>query len=505
MLRAAAVSVAFPRKHKYSLIWCKFQFFLYAKEYFMKRFAVFALAFIAAIALLGAQEPQTPASFYAEATQDTREVIDASRLLQSKGQWSKAWNLLAAFDADNKNGYVLAEKIRLALEGNVANGMLISFGFVDLAEGQNLDELRANPPEKQNMADFNPLDLAGALEKSGEAVPPVLSYEMGNYLYQVYKDFGDNWIQDSQTIQQAAVENYDRALAYETYTDRSLSNQAELLINLQQYDGAEKVLRKAIAAYPEELNFQVNLASTLNDLGRFDEVYPIVDAIIAKPDTGDATYNAYVEGIKAGLNSGDEAKTDAYVEAMIARFPDEYVPMLIQHLIAVRMGNEDKANAAADAVTAKFAVDPDVVRSLLSTWLNAQDPAAGFAYLNRAYEKYASEDKAAGTLIFYRELMYAQTAATADDLKLALADLQEANTRFSTVYEPDNPIFQTINQLNDEWKQALEQPAPEAGTAPEAAPADQSQQPAQTPEVAPGAQDEPAGASSSDATSGATE
>jgi hypothetical protein len=107
--------------------------------------------------------------------------------------------------------------------------------------------------------------------------------------------------------------------------------------------------------------------------------------------------------------------------------------------------------------------------------------------------------------------MYAQTAATADDLKLALADLQEANTRFSTVYEPDNPIFQTINQLNDEWKQALEQPAPEAGTAPdagttpEAAPADQSQQPAQTPEVAPGAQDEPAGASSSDATSGATE
>ncbi|WP_222126154.1 hypothetical protein, partial [Rectinema subterraneum] len=123
----------------------------------------------------------------------------------------------------------------------------------------------------------------------------------------------------------------------------------------------------------------------------------------------------------------------------------------------------------------------------------------------RAYEKYASEDKAAGTLIFYRALMYAQTAATADDLKLALADLQEANTRFSTVYEPDNPIFQTINQLNDEWKQALEQPAPEAGTAPEAAPADQSQQPAQTPEVAPGAQDEPAGASSSDATSGATE
>ena len=171
----------------------------------MKRFAVFAFVFIAAIALLGAQESQTPATFYADAAQQTKEALDASRLLQSKGQWSKAWNLLAALDPENKDGYVLAEKIRLALEGNVANGMLVSFGFVDLAEGQNLDEMRTNPPEKQTIADFNPVDLADALEKSGEAVPPVLSYELGNYLYTVNHEYGDNWILESQAVQQKAV------------------------------------------------------------------------------------------------------------------------------------------------------------------------------------------------------------------------------------------------------------------------------------------------------------
>ncbi|MEN6490759.1 MAG: hypothetical protein ABFC85_02075, partial [Rectinema sp.] len=208
----------------------------------MKRFAVFAFVFIAAIALLGAQESQTPATFYADAAQQTKEALDASRLLQSKGQWSKAWNLLAALDPENKDGYVLAEKIRLALEGNVANGMLISFGFVDLAEGQNLDALRVNPPEKQTLADFNPVDLADALEKSGEAVPPVLSYELGNYLYTVNHEYGDNWILESQAVQQKAVENYDRALAYDTYTEKSLSHQAELLLNLQQYDAVETVL-----------------------------------------------------------------------------------------------------------------------------------------------------------------------------------------------------------------------------------------------------------------------
>lgn len=445
----------------------------------MKRFAVFAFTCIAAVALLGAQESQAPATFYADATEQTKVALDASRLLQSKGQWSKAWNLLAALDPDNKDGYVLAEKIRLALEGNVANGMLISFGFVDLADGQNLDELRANPPEKQTIADFNPVDLTEALEKSGEAVPPALSYELGNYLYTVNQEYGENWIQDSQTVQQKAVESYDRALAYDTYTEKSLSNHAELLNTLQKYDAAEAVLKKAIAMYPSDMAFSVNLASVLNDQGKFDEVYPIVDDILAKPDTSDVTYNAFIEGIKAGLNSQNTDKTNAYVEAMIERFPDEYVPMLIQHLVAVRLGDAEKANAVADQATEKFKADPNVVRSLLSTWLNGQDVQSGFDYLNRSIEKYTSDDNAAGTLVFYRALMYAQTAESADNLKLALADIEEAEKRFSTVYDKDNQVFQTIAQLKDEWTQALASSTPDAS----AAPAGQPQQPAATPEA----------------------
>ncbi len=444
----------------------------------MKRFAIFACAIFAATALLGAQA-QLPATFYADATQPTKNAIDASRLLQSQGQWSKAWNLLAAFDPDNKDGYVLAEKIDLAMNGNVANGMYISFGFVDLADGQTLEEARANPPEKANTVAFNPLDAADTLEKSGAAIPPVLSYELGNYLYMVNKDYGDNWVQDSQTTQTKAVENYDRALSYDTYTEQSLANHAELLIGLQKYDAAEAVLNKAIAAYPNNQDFTVSLASAYNDQGKFDQVYPLVDAIIAKPETTNTTYNAFIEAIKAGLNADDAQKTDSYADAMVARFPDEYVPMLIQHLIAVRRGTADKANAIADDVTAKFKVDPNVVRSLLSTWLNAEDSKAGIDYLNRSLDKYQSDDKAAGTVLFYRALMYAQTAQSNDDLKLALADLSEAEKRFGTVYEKDNQVFQAIGQLRDEWTQQLAQPAPDASAAP-AAPSDQTQ-PAQAP------------------------
>jgi len=435
-------------------------------------------------------------SFYDDASQSSKDAINASLLLQSKGQWSKAWSLLAAFDPDNKDGYVLAEKIHIAMEGNIANGMYISFGFVDLADGQTLNDVRENPPEKQTVADFNPLDLVNALEKSGEAMPPVLSYQLGNYLYEVNREYGDNWIQDSHTIQTIAIENYDRALSYNTYNENSLSNHAELLTNLQEYPAAEAVLSKAIAAYPNNDNFSLKLATALNYQGKFDQVYPIVDPIITREDTSDTTYNAFIEGIKAGLNASDPQKTNEYVEAMIARFPDEYVPMLLQHLIEVNTGSAEKANAVADAVTAKFNVDPNVVRSLLSTWLNVEDSKSGFDYLNRSFQKYSDDDMAMGTLAFYRALMYAQTAQSGDELQLALNDIAEAERRFGTVYEKDNQVFEIINQLRDEWSQMLSQLTPEAS----AAPSNQTEQPAQTtePESVPEA-DSPA-----EATSGAT-
>lgn len=433
----------------------------------MKRSAVFMLILLAASLMAGAQEILTPASFYADADQSVREGLAASRVLQSKGQWSKAWNLLTLLDPENKNGYVLAEKIRLALEGNVANGMLISFSFVDVPDGKSLEDLRLDPPEDQKPADFNPLDLTQELEKSGEAIPPVLSYELGNYLYQVYKEYGEDWIQDSQTVQQKAVENYDRALAYDTYTSKSLSNQAELLSNLQQYEGAEKVLRKAIAVYPEDAAFSVRLAGALNSMQRFEEVYPIVDEIIAKNAADDTTYNAFIEGIKAGLNSENEQKMDSYVNAMIERYPAEYIPFLIRHLIAVRMGQPEKADAAADEVTEKFGADPNVVRSLLSTWLNAQDVESGFGYLDRSIEKFAGNDKALSGLYFYRALMHAETAQVLDDIKSALEDLDKAESYFSAVYDSDNMVFETVKQLREEWNQIIK-----ANEAEQEAPAD---------------------------------
>ncbi|MEN6297977.1 MAG: hypothetical protein ABFC92_08530, partial [Rectinema sp.] len=151
-------------------------------------------------------------------------------------------------------------------------------------------------------------------------------------------------------------------------------------------------------------------------------------------------------------------------------------------------------------------------RSLISTWLNVQDPQSGFDYLNRSLEKYTNDDMAVGTLAFYRALMYAQTAQSVDDLKLAMADIEEAEKRFGTVYDKDNQVFLVISQLKDEWNQFLQQQsAPDAS----AVPGDQSQQPAETPEASssqtddqtqqPAETPEASPEASSDATSGATE
>ncbi|MDH7483050.1 MAG: hypothetical protein QHH01_00310 [Spirochaetales bacterium] len=408
-----------------------------------------------ALAAVTAQEPATPISFFADASPEALQTIKASRDLQGKGLFSQAWNILGTFDPDNSNGFVLAEKIRLAVEASVANGMMVSFGFVDLKEGQTIEELRENPPDEQNIVDFNPWDAIKKLEESGEAVPPVLSYEMGNYLYVVNKDFGEAWMEDPNTVQTSAVEFFDRALSYNVFTPASIIRQSELLEGLEQYAGAENVLKKGMDAYPEIHRFKIQLAGLYNNLGRFDEVYSLVEPVIAKTTDDDEKYNAYIEGIKAGLNTMNQEKLDRYMDGLELAFPTEYVPLLIRHLVAVRLNQPENAAAAAEKVTEKYQADPNIVRSLLSTWLNADEAQAGFDYLNRMLEKH-TDDRSMGTLLFYRALMYAETAVGPADLQKGLDDLDAAAAKFVTVYEPGSPVFQTIEQLKAEWKQAIE-------------------------------------------------
>ena len=467
--------------------------------------------FFAGAGLVFAQAENPAAAFFKDAPAAEKEAVALAEDLAAKGQWLAAWKGLSTFDAENANAYVLAEKIRLAMDGYAQTALHLVFGFVDVQEGQDLESLRSTPSDTIEPVEFHPGELAKAIEDKGEAIPPVLSYMLGNYYYTVWKTYPGQWLEEDSAVLGKGAESYDRALAYDTFTAQSLDRHSEILMALNRYDGAESVLNKGLALDPENNMLILRLAEAYLASGRSADVYAEADKVIAKPGDDAQLNDAYVVAIKAGLALLDKENLEKYISGFEKSFAGQYMPGLVRHLTAVRLGDTAAADAAADAVTVAFPGDPDVIRSVLSTWLSEKDPESGFRYLGRMIEK-APGDEAMAALYFYKALLGAETALSNESIVQSLADLTQAEEFFKKSYPEGHEVFGMITDLRAQWTETLNQ---NQASQEETKPADQAaaQPAADTPAVvAPAAETQPtpapeapaADAPAADATSAAT-
>ncbi|MDD3981441.1 MAG: tetratricopeptide repeat protein [Spirochaetales bacterium] len=432
--------------------------------------------------LAPALEPSFEALFGDAAEQD-REVLGRVEALVSEGKWKSAWTTLSEADPENINPFLLAEKIRLALDGHAQTTMHLLYGFVDLAEGENLEMLRFGAPDTGDPIEFNPAQITDSLEERGEAIPPALSLKMGDYYHTVWQNYQGQWLLSDEEVLVKGVENYDRALAYDLFTADSLDRQSGMLLALQRFEGAEKILVKALELSPDSNALTLRLAEVYLSSGRLEEVYPLADKIIAGAADDYELNDGYIVAIRAGLSALDQEKLTKYIDGLESSFPGESTPGLIRHLVAVQLGDSPAADAAADKVTQAFAGDPEVVRSLLSTWLSANDPDSGFRYLDRAIAK-AGGDDAMASFYFYRAILHGEVAMSADELRLGLLDLSAAKTYFSKSYPEDHEIFAILEEIKVKWEQAVNPPEQDAEAEQDSAAMEAS--PAPETETAPG-------------------
>jgi tetratricopeptide (TPR) repeat protein len=421
----------------------------------------------------GSAEAADPSAvLFQDAPAATLEQLNKANALVAEGKWLSAWKGLSEFDAKNADPFILAKKIWIALDGNAVNTLHLVFGFVDLAAGEGLDDVRAAPGDNIEPIEFDPGELARVMEEKGEAMPPVLSLYLGDYYFTVYTQYKGQWLQDDATIMAKAVENYDRALAYNVFSTQSLGNHVKLLVELQKFDGAEIVLKKALEGAPEDHALLLQLADVYLGSGKTAEVYPVADKIIAAPANETELNDAYVLAIRSGLADLNKEVLDKYVAAFEKSFPKDYMPGLVRHLVAIKLDDKAGADAAADAVTAAFPGNPDVVRTLLSSWLQSEQPEPAFRYLDRTIAT-NPPDEAMAALYFYRALMSAETAQETTAIQTALKDLAKAEEYFKKnlqAFPEGSEIYQTIEQLRAEWDKMLNPPA--EATAPAETPAD---------------------------------
>ena len=81
-----------------------------------------------------------------------------------------------------------------------------------------------------------------------------------------------------------------------------------------------------------------------------------------------ANENAIALGARTAAELGDDARTQAYFAVADKDYPDNPTPGILRHIIAIAVGNKTAASEAADALVASYGSNPNVVRTLISTW-----------------------------------------------------------------------------------------------------------------------------------------
>jgi tetratricopeptide (TPR) repeat protein len=401
---------------------------------------------------------------YAAATQACRDALKMAATLSSQGKWKSAYQALDDFDKANVDPFALAMKISLVLQGAVRSDMHRSFGLADLEVGQDLDGLRKGEGDYTPIP-FDPPALADEQASHGVAAPGILSKMLGDYYYDVLGRFSGQWALSDDEILAKIAENYAKAYGVGVFDGASLLNYAEALVKLNRGDESDPIYRKAIELDPKNANALYSYAMSLSVRGKKAEALLAVDKAIDAYGEDASRINAIALGARTAAELGDDAKTQAYFATADKDYPDNPTPGILRHMIAVETGNRAAASDAADTLVAAYGSNPNVVRTLISTWYSAGGGADARAFLQRSIAK-GGVDMTVATLDFYLAVLLSQDSPGDADKALALTALDEAESRFKTFLGSENGVYGAIAEI----RAALQAKTPPADTPPADAP-----------------------------------
>ena len=382
---------------------------------------------------------------YAAATKACRDALIKSATLSAQGKWKSAYQTIDDFDKANTDPFALAMKTSLVLRGAVRSDMHRSFGFADLEEGQDLDTLRNSEGDYMPLP-FDPQELADAQAASGVAAPGILSKELGDYYSEVLGRFSGQWAISDEEILAKIVENYAKANGAGVFDAASLLNYAETLTRMDRGDDADAIYRQAIALDPRNANLLYSHAMGLALRGKKQEAMLEIDKAIEAYGEDKARINAIALGARTAAELGDDARTQAYFAVADKDYPDNPTPGILRHIIAIAVGNKTAASEAADALVASYGSNPNVVRTLISTWYSAGGAADAREFLQRNIAK-GGEDMTVGTLDFYLAVLIQQDSPIDADKSTALSALDDAESHFKIALGPENEVFGAIAEI----------------------------------------------------------
>lgn len=402
-------------------------------------------------------------AFFDEAPILSQRVIAKAEELAWDGRWLSAWRLLEQADPKNRDPYILAQKIRIALEGNSWTDSYRAFSFYDTPADGDVDNARAGGTIDEELFDFNPVAAVQNLLNRRVDIPPVLALALGEFYYHIYNYSSDSWDLAPDEMLAEGLRWFD--LANEQYIvvdTTSVMHYSELLMEEGRYADAVAILSDQVEWEPDEPSLRLMLVDALVQNGQVDQAFGHLDTLIASAESKQEALDYYKKAIQFAFLNRNNISLERYLSALEKEYPDDWFGPAVRHKLAVKAGDKSRAQKIAQDIVKRFppSVDTEALESILVNWLESPaGPADGLSFLDSSILASKGRPRDLGIFYFYRALyryymVENDPASKARDaaIQRSLDDLDSAEKYLRQVGEPEEGLLESIKSVREEWR-----------------------------------------------------
>jgi tetratricopeptide (TPR) repeat protein len=375
--------------------------------------------------------------FYAQ-----RCIRQSDKLIAAK-KYRTAWETLDKADPKNKKPAIALAKTDLLLTYFINTVMHQVFTLKDLQPNEKVENLRGTD-ENGNLIRFDPEAVLDTLIKQNPDNYKL--YEgLGNYYYQVFIVFQENWLKKPEELVHLIHDNYSKSYAHglKTYLAAYRIGFSELF--LQQFPDARKSFQESITLNPKYPDAYYSLAYCSLQLGLADSaLWSANKAYELFTDTFNRSDVNLLRGMIYSSKKDTLASLREYTAAAALNPKSQSMSQLLLKA-ELRYDGKD-----VDAVSSSYfdlgPRDAETYNELITDYFNANKPKEVLAFLERKLTQYTADPEITGNICFYRAYVY----VVMEEKEKAKADLLRAKADFSKVFPPGHQMFGTIDEAMKE-------------------------------------------------------
>ncbi len=365
-------------------------------------------------------------------------IRQADKLIGEK-KYRSAWEVLDKADPQNLKPSIAIAKTNLLLKYFINTVMHQVFTLKDLQGKEKVEDFRGKN-ENGNLIKFDPEAVLDTLLAKNPKEYTL--YEgLGNYYYETFIVFQENWVKKPETLVHLMEDNYKMAYDHGIKTCLVAYRIGFAELFLQKFKDAKKSFAEAIQIcknYPEAYYSMAYSCLQLNQndsaLNNANKAYEMFTDTFNKSD---------VNLLRGMIYSSKKDTAGALREYRLAANMNPKNASM--NLLLLKAELRYNAKDLSTVASAYFDIDPraaETYSELINGYFQVNKSKEILTLLDQKSIQYQADPEISGNICFYRAYIY----VVMDDKPKAKADLLKAKECFLKIFPPEHEMFGAIQE-----------------------------------------------------------